>query len=214
MPKNLANPKKHEKNKATPFLNVFEVPDSESEVRISIKILILKLSNLMTLIVCNCKTFQYIKKEKEKKNQTVYIQKLVKGNCIESVRQFLAQWPHEIQARLLLTLEQCQTLVAFLVICMRILHRCRACRSPHTEDVQEWTHTHTWGVWHMMLWATHYYLVCHPSLFEFLNVSFMSHEFKTLTGITNQHHLSLSVKSEVKTNHMKSEVSQTCVTHL
>ena len=54
MPKNLANPKKHEKNKVTPFLNVFKVPDSESEVRIFIKILILKLSNLMTLIVCNC----------------------------------------------------------------------------------------------------------------------------------------------------------------
>jgi len=36
-PKNLAQPKKHGKNKATPFLNVFEVPDSESEVRISIK---------------------------------------------------------------------------------------------------------------------------------------------------------------------------------
>jgi len=54
MPKNLANPKKHEENKVTPFLNVFKVPDSESEVRISIKILILKLSNLMTLIVHNC----------------------------------------------------------------------------------------------------------------------------------------------------------------
>jgi len=55
MPKNLANPKKREKNKATPFLNVFEIPDSESEVRISIKILIPKLSNLMTLSVCNCR---------------------------------------------------------------------------------------------------------------------------------------------------------------
>jgi len=56
MPKNLANPKKREKNKVTPFLNIFEVPDSESEVRISIKILIVKLSNLMTLIVHNCTT--------------------------------------------------------------------------------------------------------------------------------------------------------------
>jgi len=54
IPKNLAQPKKHGKNKATPFLNVFEVPDSESEVRISIKNLVLKLSNLMTLFVCNC----------------------------------------------------------------------------------------------------------------------------------------------------------------
>ena len=37
-PKILAQPKKkHGKNKATPFLNVFEVPGSKSEVRISIK---------------------------------------------------------------------------------------------------------------------------------------------------------------------------------
>jgi len=36
-PKNLAQPKKRGKNKATPLLNVFKVPDSESEVRISIK---------------------------------------------------------------------------------------------------------------------------------------------------------------------------------
>jgi len=53
-PKNLAQPKKHGKNKATPLLNVFEVPGSESEVRISIKNLVLKLSNLMTLFVRNC----------------------------------------------------------------------------------------------------------------------------------------------------------------
>jgi len=53
-PKNLAQPKKCGKNKAIPFLNVFEVPDSESEVRILIKNLVLKLSNLMTLFVCNC----------------------------------------------------------------------------------------------------------------------------------------------------------------
>ena len=54
MPKNLAQPKRHGKIKATPFLDVFEVSGSESEVRISIKILVLKLSNLMTLIVRNC----------------------------------------------------------------------------------------------------------------------------------------------------------------
>ena len=53
-PKNLAQPKKHGKNKATPFLNVFEVPGSKSEVRISIKNLVFKLSNLMTLFVRNC----------------------------------------------------------------------------------------------------------------------------------------------------------------
>ena len=45
MPKNLAQPKKHGKIKATPFLDVFEVSGSESEVRILIKILVLKLSN-------------------------------------------------------------------------------------------------------------------------------------------------------------------------
>ena len=49
--------KKREKIKATPFLDVFEVSGSESEVRISIKILALKLSNLMTLIVCNCRDY-------------------------------------------------------------------------------------------------------------------------------------------------------------
>ena len=54
MPKNLAQPKKRGKIKATPFLDAFEVSGSESEVRILIKILVLKLSNLMTLIVCNC----------------------------------------------------------------------------------------------------------------------------------------------------------------
>ena len=53
-PKNLAQPKKRGKIKATPFLDAFEVSGSESEVRISIKILVLKLSNLMTLIVRNC----------------------------------------------------------------------------------------------------------------------------------------------------------------
>ena len=53
--KNLVQPKKRRKIKATPFLDVFEVSGSESEVRISIKILVLKLSNLMTLIVCNCR---------------------------------------------------------------------------------------------------------------------------------------------------------------
>ena len=53
-PKNLAQPKKRGKVKATPFLDVFEVSGSESDVRISIKILVLKLSNLMTLIVRNC----------------------------------------------------------------------------------------------------------------------------------------------------------------
>ena len=53
-PKNLAQPKKCGKIKATPFLDVFEVSGSESEVRISIKILVVKLSNLMTLIVHNC----------------------------------------------------------------------------------------------------------------------------------------------------------------
>ena len=55
MPKILARPKKHGKFKATPFLEVFEVSGSESDVRISIKILVLKLSNLMTLIVHNCR---------------------------------------------------------------------------------------------------------------------------------------------------------------
>ena len=54
MPKNLAQPKKRGKIKATPFLDAFEVSVSESEVRILIKILVLKLSNLMTLIVRNC----------------------------------------------------------------------------------------------------------------------------------------------------------------
>ena len=54
IPKNLAQPKKRGKIKVTPFLDVFEVSGSESEVRISIKILVLKLSNLMTLIVRNC----------------------------------------------------------------------------------------------------------------------------------------------------------------
>ena len=53
-PKNLAQPKKRGKIKATPFLDAFEVSGSESEVRISIKILVLKLSNLITLIVRNC----------------------------------------------------------------------------------------------------------------------------------------------------------------
>ena len=53
-PKNLAQPKKCGKIKATPFLDVFAVSGSESEVRISRKILVLKLSNLMTLIVRNC----------------------------------------------------------------------------------------------------------------------------------------------------------------
>ena len=48
-------PKKCGKIKATPFLDAFEVSGSESEVRILIKILVLKLSNLMTLIVRNCK---------------------------------------------------------------------------------------------------------------------------------------------------------------
>ena len=56
MPKNLATPKKHGKIKATPFLNSFKVSDPESEVRISIKILVLKLSNLMTLFVLNCRS--------------------------------------------------------------------------------------------------------------------------------------------------------------
>ena len=54
MPKNLAQPKKRGKIKATPFLDAFEVSGSEFEVRILIKILVLKLSNLMTLIVRNC----------------------------------------------------------------------------------------------------------------------------------------------------------------
>ena len=53
-PKNLAQPKKRGKIKATPFLDAFEVSGSGSEVRISVKILVLKLSNLMTLIVRNC----------------------------------------------------------------------------------------------------------------------------------------------------------------
>ena len=51
---NLAQPKKCGKKRQTPFLDAFEVSGSESEVRISIKILVLKLSNLMTLIVHNC----------------------------------------------------------------------------------------------------------------------------------------------------------------
>ena len=46
--------KKCGKIKATPFLNSFKVSDSDSEVRILIKILVLKLSNLMTLFVCSC----------------------------------------------------------------------------------------------------------------------------------------------------------------
>ena len=54
MPKNLATPKKCGKIKETPFLNSFKVSDSESEVRILIKILVLKLSKLMTLFVRNC----------------------------------------------------------------------------------------------------------------------------------------------------------------
>ena len=54
MPKILATPKKHGKIKATPFLNNFKGSDAESEVRILIKILILKLSNLITLFVHNC----------------------------------------------------------------------------------------------------------------------------------------------------------------
>jgi hypothetical protein len=54
MPKNLATPKKCGKFKETPFLNSFKVSDSESEVRILIKILVLKLSKLMTLFVRNC----------------------------------------------------------------------------------------------------------------------------------------------------------------
>ena len=54
MPKNLAQLKKRGKIKATPFPDVFEVSGSEFEVRISKKILVLKLSNLMTLIVRNC----------------------------------------------------------------------------------------------------------------------------------------------------------------
>ena len=58
MPKNLAQPKKRGKIKATPFLDVFEV--SGSEVKILIKILVLKLSNLMTLIVRNCKHLKKI----------------------------------------------------------------------------------------------------------------------------------------------------------
>ena len=54
MPKNLATPKKCGKIKKTPFLNSFKVSDSKSEVRILIKILVLKLSKLMTLFVRNC----------------------------------------------------------------------------------------------------------------------------------------------------------------
>ena len=54
VPKNLATQKKRGKIKATPFLNSFKVSGSESEVRILIKILVLKLSKLMTLFVCNC----------------------------------------------------------------------------------------------------------------------------------------------------------------
>ena len=54
MPKNLATPKKRGKIKETPFLNSFKVSDSKSEVRILIKILVLKLSKLMTLFVHNC----------------------------------------------------------------------------------------------------------------------------------------------------------------
>ena len=54
MPKNLATPKKCGKIKETPFLNSFKVSDSECEVRILIKILVLKLSKLMTLFVRNC----------------------------------------------------------------------------------------------------------------------------------------------------------------
>ena len=38
----------------TPFLNSFKVSESESEVRILIKILVLKFSKLMTLFVRNC----------------------------------------------------------------------------------------------------------------------------------------------------------------
>ena len=54
VPKNLAIPKKRGKIKATPFLNSFKVSESESEVRILIKILVLKFSKLMTLFVRNC----------------------------------------------------------------------------------------------------------------------------------------------------------------
>ena len=54
LPKNLATPKKCGKIEETPFLNSFKVSDSESEVRILIKILVLKLSKLMTLFVRNC----------------------------------------------------------------------------------------------------------------------------------------------------------------
>ena len=42
-------------------------------------------------------------------------------------------------------------------------------------------HTHR-GVWHMMWWATHGYLVCSSSLFCIFQC--IVHEFKTLTGIT------------------------------